>query len=190
MAEEFNLIIGKIVGSPDSISWTQVLSFNPIEEEQRETRGHLLAVLSLTCDESVEPAPVGREVLSVLEKEYFGGISNGVLLALENAVSEACSILSNLSTQQESNGIHFDLTAGAICGNVLYLAQKGSGKAQIIRNGVLKTILGPIDDEKTQTASGFLKPDDLVILSSPAFSKIYSEEDRGLPLILICRLPE
>lgn len=160
------LKLAKIVGTSTEEFWSQVHTFFPTEEEKKQKRGRLLAVLALTgLGEGVEAVAAGREVISRLHEEYFGNLEGGVLERLKEAVEKVIS--------EVEPPIRIEIEAAAVLGKILYLAIGGRGRAVVRREGKIGTILAGVG--KVETASGYLAEGDIFLLGTAGFFNLVGE---------------
>lgn len=164
MKANFTVETAKIVGTPNGGYWSQTHSFSPEDLQKKEKRGTLLAILVIrNLTEGIKAVAVGREILSRLHEEYYGNLEGSAFERLGDAVRKIC--------REEER---LEITAAALLGSVLYLASFGSGRTILIRNGKFGEILS--FQEGLQTASGFIKDGDLLIIGSGKFFRSAGEE--------------
>lgn len=164
----FAVRTAKIVGTLSETCWSQVHTFFPEDEEKIKKRGSLLAVLSFSgAGEGIQAVTMGREILSRLHEEYYGELEAPVLKKLEEATEKVTQEFSN----EERN---LEIIAGVVFNNVLYLAVSGMGKALIKREQAIQVVCQG-EKEKTTSASGFLKNNDLILLGTAHFFQILPE---------------
>lgn len=164
----FAVRTAKIVGTLSETCWSQVHTFFPEDEEKIKKRGSLLAVLSFSgAGEGIQAVTMGREILSRLHEEYYGEVEIPVLKKLEEATEKVTQEFSN----EERN---LEIIAGVVFNNVLYLAVSGMGKALIKREQAIQVVCQG-EKEKTTSASGFLKNNDLILLGTAHFFQILPE---------------
>lgn len=157
-----DLSFGKIASNPTKTSWSQAYN-----------AGGLFVILSLTLvdpeKEHESLAIIGKNFLNDLEAEFFSlenkntdGISN----VLEKVASEV-PLSVNLETVV---AFHKDTT--------LYLFLVGNGSINIKRGQDFGTILtqSQAQDRTIKSASGFLTPNDTLLLSSSSFKKAVSTD--------------
>lgn len=160
------LELAKIVGTSTEESWSQVHTFFPSEEEKKQKRGRLLAVLALTgLGEGVEVVAAGREVIARLHEEYFGNLEGEALERLKKAVEKVVS--------EVEPPARIEIEAAVVLGKVLYLTIAGQGRALLQREGKIGTILAGVG--KIETASGYLSEGDIFLLGTTGFFSLVSE---------------
>jgi len=167
-----NISFSKIVATPTLNSWSQAYN-----------AGKLFAVLSL--EKTQEPIHdleslniLGKDLLERLEQEFFT-IEEKNLKSIKTAVANT---FQNIPT-----AVNVSFAAAAFINNILYLFGIGHGKAFIKRGGILGLALDSSNDRKSVVASsGFIKDNDLIVLSTEAFSLVFSNDEisanlNGLP---------
>ena len=163
--ENLTLKVAKIVGTPNLTSWSQIHTFFPEDEKKRKKRGSLFAVLSFSSQEKEgqEVITVGREILSRFHEEYFGETDEPPMKALVKAVEQ---VVSEFSGDEQK----LEIVAATFVENALYLAIAGAGEVWVKRDVFGKVLAGKT--EKVESASGFLKEGDLVVLGTTAFFEL------------------
>jgi len=167
-----NISFSKIVATPTLNSWSQAYN-----------AGKLFAVLSLEKTEvstqELESLNIlGKDLLERLEQEFFT-IEEKNLESIKTAIAN--------TFQNAPPAINLSFACGAFVNNILYLFGLGYGKAYIKRNEEAGLALGPSEDAKNVVASsGFVKDNDLIVLSTEAFSHVFSNDEissnlNGLP---------
>ncbi|RJR26037.1 hypothetical protein C4578_00145 [Candidatus Microgenomates bacterium] len=163
MERKFVLQVAKVVGNPSDGFWSQVHTFFPEDQEKKEKRGDLLAVLVLAgVPEGIEAVAAGREVLARLHEEYYGNLEGTAFERLTSAVSKITS---------ENQDI--EIIAAVLFEKVLYLAIYGEGKVCLKRGDRFSQILK--GDGDLQTASGVLEENDLVVIGSKKFFNVVGD---------------
>ena len=154
-----HISFGKIVASPTFSSWSQVYS-----------TGSLFAVISLSKtqadqDEHTSLSLAGKEMLDTLEQEYFS-------LEEKNLDTIRQTILQ--TKEKLPDGILLCFVVTAIVKNIAYLIIIGNGKIILKRQEKIGVLLSNSHDQDVLSASGVLKPDDLLILQTQSFAKLVS----------------
>src|SRR3989344_2102109 len=160
-----NISFSKIVATPTLNSWSQAYN-----------AGKLFAVLSL---EKTQGTPqeseslkslnmLGKDLLEHLEQEFFT-IEKKDLKTVQKAVFN--------TFQSQTKDINLSFAIGAFINNVLYLFSQGFGKVFIKRNGNFGMILDSEGSRNMTASSGLLKKNDLIIISTKAFSEVVSNDE-------------
>lgn len=163
MKASFNLQIAKVVGTPSDGFWSQVHTFTPENQEKKEKRGDLLAVLVISgVPQGVEAVAAGREVLGRLHEEYYGSLFGSAFERLKAAVQKVAEENENL-----------EIAAASLLGQTLFLAIYGEGKAFLKREGKSGVILK--GNGGLSTASGIISENDLLVLGSRHFFEVVGQ---------------
>lgn len=159
--------VGKIVGIPRDDAWAQVFVLRPEGNGVRPSP--LFACLDLEGRIGKDLAVLGREVVSVLEREFFQkSREESTLTALKRAVRMAVEEVKE--TLSEGEEVEFNLLCGTLKEDILYLVQLGRGQIYLWR----KNRIGPILEEggeEIREASGWVKEGDILLLATPLFWK-------------------
>lgn len=148
--ENFTSEIAKIVGTAKEDQWAQVFS-----------QDGLLVVIAVEGGEDHQEVTLGKELLAKLWEKY-SAFSAKNLKELEEALAEI---------KKETEGKKVFLLVAMVVGRVLYLACLGGGRAQIKRDKTLVSVLAG-----EESASGFLKDGDLLLLATPQLDEIISSQ--------------
>lgn len=159
-----NISFSKIVATPTLNSWSQAYN-----------AGKLFAVLSLettlSMPQDLESLNIlGKDILEHLEQEFFA-IAEKNLESIRKAIST--------TFQHQIEGVNISFAMGAFIGNVLYLFSLGKGKVFIKREGNFGLVLDSTtsDTKDITSSSGFIKDNDLIVLSTEAFSEVIANDD-------------
>lgn len=156
----------KIVATPTLTSWSQAYN-----------AGNLAAVLSLTqqpientdkeaeIEDTLSLPALGKELLNTLEAEYF-------TLETKNLTTIKQAITTTL--EKVTGDITVSFCVSVIMESILYLCIFGKGKILMKRQGKLGTLLEQQEEGKLTSASGYLENEDIVILETPQFAEIVS----------------
>ncbi|PJE67999.1 hypothetical protein COU94_04125 [Candidatus Shapirobacteria bacterium CG10_big_fil_rev_8_21_14_0_10_38_8] len=162
--KNFTVRISKLVGPPTVSSWSQIHDFFPDDLEKKQKRGIFLAVLTFSgVEQGIDAVSYGREILSRIHEEYYGEIETSAMEKLVTSVKK-------VAAEFDGSEHHLEIIAGALVENALYLAISGLGEVLVKRNGQLQKILVGTS-EKTESASGFVLPGDLVVFGTEALAK-------------------
>jgi len=169
--------VERIVGTSNEKNWTQVYSFFP--EREKRARGALFLVLGLSKIEKEEDkekeydlAAFGKEAITRFHETFYGPFS-----AKQNILK---NLKKSFNVLIEEFGENFEVEglAGVVLPRegekVLYLAKRGRGQVRIWRGGKLFSLLSSFSPA-LQTASGFLKEEDVVVLGTEEFFEAVSE---------------
>ncbi len=158
-----NLAFAKIVATPTPTSWSQVYN-----------AGSLFVIISLSlkeADASGALPALGKKLIGNLEAEFFT-LEDKTLATIKEVVTRCLTDI--------PPGVTLDLSLAYVKQTLLYLVIQGAGRIVMKRAETIGTLLSaePTDQEaSTHTASGYLKPDDIVLLMTPQFVDEVTEED-------------
>ena len=105
---------------------------------------------------------IGKDLLNTFESEYFT-LATKTLSSIKQAVE------TTVKEAQETHDITFILTS--VIQNAVYLVLAGAGKILLVRGNTLATLLQQEEGEEVISASGFLEPEDVMVLETLAFSQ-------------------
>lgn len=137
----------KIVATPTSTSWSQIYN-----------AGSVYIILCLQSDEEKSLAQKGKELITLLEQEYF-------TLETKNftSIKQAFSTV----LKQAPDDVHLTLISVAFINGVAYLFVKGQGYIYIKRHKKILPLLEPHDE--LHGASGSIKEGDFLTLGTHSF---------------------
>ena len=159
----------KIVGASSDKNWPQVHAFSPREPEKAEKFGNLVVVFRLTSkEESLEISSFGKEVIQRFHEIYYSSLEESVLDNLKFALEK----ISGEFDQQ----IDLEVSAVVIIGEekpILY-ASCFNCRVKIYRNSSLVELAG--SEGEVESVSGWLQPDDRLILGTKQFFEQISDD--------------
>ena len=163
-----NISFSKIVATPTLNSWSQAYN-----------AGKLFAVLSL--EKTKDPSEIeslnmlGKDLLEHLEQEFFV-IEDKNLESIKKAVATVF--------ENTAEGVTISFAAGTFVNNILYLFGLGNSKVFIKRGRSLGLALVSenASSKNLASSSGFIKENDLIVLTTDAFSQVVTEEELNASL--------
>jgi hypothetical protein len=144
-----------------------VLSIQPDDDNTTYTHGSLYSVFELKTSENIDTQLVQKVVTDILHNSYYTAQSSSPIQPLEKAVLELKDKLASLRTDVSAN-VEFNISISVLWGEVVYIVTFGQMGVYIMREGVLKEV-DAISEGGFSIASGLVKDDDIVFLSSKAF---------------------
>lgn len=144
-----------------------VLSIQPDDDNTTYTHGSLYSVFELKTSENIDTQLVQKVVTDILHNSYYTAQSSSPIQPLEKAVLELKDKLASLRTDVSTN-VEFNISISVLWGEVVYIVTFGQMGVYIMREGVLKEV-DAISEGGFSIASGLVKDDDIVFLSSKAF---------------------
>lgn len=156
------ITVGKIVANATETGWSQAYH-----------AGGFTAVVSLTIPEPSEEAPLqasGKELLDTLVSEYFTLTTKDLDTVRQAVVA---------TVEKAPKHIQVSLIVAAVVKNVLYVVIANEGKVLLKRGEKLGMLLAvtPQDEEKIASVSGFLEHNDIVLLYTNGFGKIFPHDE-------------
>lgn len=149
-----------------------------IEPETKDLllrKGVVYAVYGVTGEAGFDTTLINKVVHDVIHASYYQSDNISPIQSLERAVVEArdkVAQLPNEAIRQGTSAIRFDIVAGALWGNVLYVVQYGNFEAFLMRDGVVRDI-NTMSEGNFAAASGVVKDNDVIIFSTSAFNRDY-----------------
>ncbi len=144
-----------------------VLSIQPDDDNTTYTHGSLYSVFELKTSENIDTQLVQKVVTDILHNSYYTAQSSSPIQPLEKAVLELKDKLASLRADVSAN-VEFNISISVLWGEVVYIVTFGQMGVYIMREGVLKEV-DAISEGGFSIASGLVKDDDIVFLSSKAF---------------------
>jgi uncharacterized membrane protein len=173
---KFNISLAKLVGEPSDRGWTVVHDFQPEDGDLIQTRGHLLAVISVVTEDGLkgvsdsefdsQRATLTHDIAKKLSDSYVSNPESLAFNALKDAVSK-------LSEEYKSRVKSLSIAAASLVDSVVYSVVSGNAEVVIYRNGALaKIISGPSD--LVVAASGRPEQGDVLVLATSQFLNNFS----------------
>ena len=153
--------VGKIVGPQDETHWSQTHIFVPPEKEKREKKGSLLAVFSLTGENSFPP-DLGKELIFRLQEEYYGRAQGWPMQNLMAAVEKVA-----VEVEESQLGVELEITAAVFWQGIWYFVTNGAGRVYVKRGPTLSAVLS--GEGKISSSSGKAEKGDLILLGNDLF---------------------
>lgn len=161
-----------------------VYNYKPRNENILAKKGEVFAVLSLKSNPDFDLITAGGILLDYFHETYFEIQESSTLLALEKTVISSSKHLAKLIDNDKKvgkTGIEMDIIAMSIVDNVAYFVNSGSSGLQILRDEELVNIKSALKDPSgeglVEVASLELVPDDRLMLSTDAVTKLLKKDD-------------
>ena len=160
-----------------------VYNYKPRNENILARKGEVFAVLRLKSDPDFDLITAGGILLDYFHETYFEIQESSTLLALEKTVISSSKHLAKLIDNDNKvgkTGIEMDILAMSIVDNVAYFVNAGSSSLKVLREGELVDIKSALKDPSgegmVEVASMELMPDDRLIISTDAVSKLLKKD--------------
>lgn len=161
-----------------------VYNYKPRNENILARKGEVFAVLRLKSDPGFDLITAGGILLDYFHETYFEIQEASTLLALEKTVISSSKHLAKLIDNDNKvgkTGIEMDLIAMSIVDNVAYFVNAGSSALKVLREGELVDIKSALKDPSgegmVEVASMELMPDDRILISTEAVSKLLKKDE-------------
>lgn len=161
-----------------------VYNYKPRNENILARKGEVFAVLRLKSDPDFDLITAGGILLDYFHETYFEIQESSTLLALEKTVISSSKHLAKLIDNDNKvgkTGIEMDLIAMSIVDNVAYFVNAGSSALKVLREGELVDIKSALKDPSgegmVEVASMELMPDDRILISTEAVSKLLKKDE-------------
>lgn len=158
----------------DQDSFSSSILIEPPEKELILKKGNVYTVFDIKSPTMLNVGLITNVINDVLYDHYYNSDSISPIQSLEKAVLNINDKLASLSAQQTKKsdnikGFEFNIVAGVLWGNVLYIVQHGSGKSFLMREGDIKEV-GSTSEGNFSVASGVIKADDVIVLCTQPFA--------------------
>jgi hypothetical protein len=160
-----------------------VYNYKPRNENILARKGEVFAVLRLKSDPGFDLITAGGILLDYFHETYFEIQESSTLLALEKTVISSSKHLAKLIDNDNKvgkSGIEMDLLAMSIVDNVAYFVNAGSSSLKVLRQEELVDIKSALKDPSgeglVEVASMELMPDDRLLISTDAVSKLLKKD--------------
>ena len=156
--------VNQIVGTPDSIWWSQVHHFSGLEKKKLSKRGEMVLILSLEGSPEEAATALGREIISRIHEEYYGNLDdtpmNRLRITLEKIGQEKPIYL--------SQKIDLSLVTLVFWNEVVYLGVWGQGRVLISRDGEIGELIKN-SSQSAKVISGQAREEDLFLMGTGKF---------------------
>lgn len=152
-----------------------------IEPETKELllkKGTIYAVFDISGNTQFDIGLVSNVIKDVLHDSYYQAESISPIQSLEKAIVDVRDKVTKLSRESispEDKKIQFNMLAGVLWGNVMYVVQFGNGKSFLVRENNIKPV-STMSEGSFSAASGVTKEEDVIIFCSESFGNNYPPE--------------
>lgn len=165
----------KIVSKTENIAsvFSNVITVHPDDDTSAKKKGSIYATFDITSASELEQPVVTNIIRDVLHDSYYQSDNISPIQSLEKAIVDVKNKLVNLNGVKETGAkgnLEFNMIAGVLWGNVLYIVQQGKGNSFITREGTTKPI-SVITESNFSAASGVVKNEDVIVLATETFAE-------------------
>ncbi|MFC1722019.1 hypothetical protein ACFL0C_00035 [Patescibacteria group bacterium] len=160
------------------VEFSTCIAIEPPERELVLKKGSIYTVFNIKSNDSLNTSLISKLVNDVLYDAYYQSENISPIQSLEKAIVNINDKLTNLAAQEQLNergiskkekNVEFNIVAGVLWGNVLYIVQYGEGKSFLMRESDI-TEVSATSEGNFSVASGVVNDDDVVILSTKNFA--------------------
>ncbi|KKS16983.1 MAG: hypothetical protein UU72_C0009G0025 [candidate division WWE3 bacterium GW2011_GWB1_41_6] len=159
-------------------AFSGVLIINPDDTAVLERKGTVYAVFHITGSQEFDVNLVSKVVHDVLHDSYYQSDNVSPVQSLEKAIVEVrdrVTKLTNESIRSNEGNVDFNMVAGVLWGNVIYVVQYGKSGGFLMRDGNIKAINANTEGHFS-AASGVVKEDDVVLFATLPFMQKVSPD--------------
>ena len=161
---------------PESIgSFSKGFSIEPENDDALLKHGTIYAIFDVTAGSYYDTHLTQKVVYDILHASYFQSENISPIQSLEKAISDVkdkVTHLANESIRPDIAPAEFNIIAGVLWGNVMYMVQYGTAQCYLVRQGEIKPI-NTISEGTYAAASGVVKDGDVIIFCSKEFGRKY-----------------
>ncbi len=159
---------------PVTNEFSGVVAVDPETEEKDliARKGLLYAVYDLEDSTKYEVDLANKLIEDILKHSYYQSENSSPIQALEKAIADVRENVLRLNDGEDSENIDFNMIVAIHWGNVFYAVIKGRGDLHLVRDGNFKSI-DTITEGTFSVATGIIKKDDVIVLSTLPFSLKY-----------------
>ncbi len=182
MNKKLNAKIQKLIPSlgENEIIFSSSIAIEPPEKDLILKKGNVYTVFDIRCAYPLNLTLFTNVINDVLFDSYYHSDNVSPIQSLEKAVVTINSKVSSLSTENQTTKegeqpvqpapmLEFNILAAVLWGNVLYIVKYGKGKGYLMREGEIKEV-SSTSEGNFSVASGVVKADDVVVLSTEDFA--------------------
>lgn len=172
-----------VVGENETV-FSSSIAIEPPEKDLVLKKGSIYATFDISSPVPLKVALISRVINDVLYDSYYHSENISPIQSLEKAIVDINDKVYSLTaeaistqppnTKQEGK-TEFNMVAGVLWGNVLYMVQYGNGKSFLMRDGEIKEV-SATSEGNFSVASGVVKNGDVIILNTENFAQRYPPE--------------
>ncbi|MFC1756176.1 hypothetical protein ACFLZK_02170 [Patescibacteria group bacterium] len=162
------------------------IAIEPPERDLVLKKGSVYTAFDVSSPVPLNVPLITKVINDVLYDSYYHSENISPIQSLEKAIVDINDKVSNLTaqavstqppnTKQEGLPVAaFNIVAGVLWGNVLYMVQYGKGKSFLMRDGEIKEV-SSTSEGNFSVASGVVKNGDVIVLNTEKFAERYPPE--------------
>ncbi len=157
------------------------LAIEPTERDLILKKGSVYTVFDINSPVELNVSLICKVINDVLFDSYYHSDNISPIQSLEKAIVDINEKITNLAVQEQTvkgkqpvsdQKVTFNILAGVLWGNVLYIVQYGNAKSFLMREGEINKV-SSTSEGNFSVASGVVKDDDVIVLCSENFSNKY-----------------
>ncbi len=148
--------------------WSQFWENEPDDPQIFQRRGHLFGLISISQTNGQDPSVLGRNLISLLNENYYGSQGDFVPSALEKTINDLVSL-------PDYQDCSLSLLTAVVHQGQLYLCLYHSGWAIFRRNNKVSQLLSATP-QSTVSLSGQIQDQDQLFLSTVDFYQAFTWE--------------
>ena len=156
-------------------AFAKAISIEPEGENIALKRGTIYTIFNVSGGAGYDTDLVSKVAHDILHDSYFQSDNISPIQSLEKAISEVKDKIihmTNESIHADEPPAEFNIIAGVLWGNVMYVVQYGNAQCYLVHEGDMKPI-NTISEGTYSAASGVVKDGDVIIFCSQEFGKKY-----------------
>ena len=173
----------------NEVVFSTSIAIEPAERDLILKKGSIYTVFDLKSPNPINVSLITKVINDVLFDSYYHSDNISPIQSLEKSIVNINEKLTHFANESRSEDathqledgtpvaqkVVFNIIAGVLWGNVLYIVQYGQGKSFLMRQGEVKEVSATTEGNFS-VASGVVKDDDVIILCTDKFAGSYPPE--------------
>lgn len=156
-------------------SFSGILLIEPENQDLVLRKGVMYVVFDIFGPNEFDTALIIKVIKDVLHDSYYQSDNISPIQSLEKSIINVKDTVTKLAGEAKEFLTEFNILAGVLWGNVMYVVQFGKGKSYLMRGGEIRTVNTNVEGNFS-AASGVVKEDDVIIFCSHEFSQMFPLE--------------
>jgi len=172
--------------SENETVFSSSIAIEPPERDLVLKKGSVYTAFDISSPVPLNVSLITNVINDVLYDSYYHSENISPIQSLEKAIVNINDKVANLTAQAVSTQppgakqegaaeAGFNIVAGVLWGNVLYMVQYGKGKSFLMRDGEIKEV-SSTSEGNFAVASGVVKNGDVIVLNTEKFAEKYPPE--------------